>query len=236
MADEKLTQKTANTDPQATDMLWLEDDPGGTPLSQNITVQDLMEFLTTVAETALAAADSLVVFDDDGDHFAEITFPNFMATIEDALSELTTRPAQSDTLMVIDDGVAKYVQKRNLQVRYIALAIGSEGTSLATGDRQVWFKVPADLAGLDLVSVEGDVVTAPTGAALTGAVRNVTQAADMATWSIDAGETSTDAAATAPAIDTDEDDLADGDIIAIDIDQVGSTEPGEYLVVTLGFA
>jgi hypothetical protein len=167
----------------------------------------------------------------------KVTLGNLLKVVDD-LSELATRPAQSDTLLVLDGGVPKNVQKRNLQVRYVSLPVGATGTDLATGDRQAWIKIPADIAGLDLVSVEADVVTAPTGAALSIQVRNVTQAADMLSTAItiDATETSSDTAATPPVIDTANDDVADGDIIAVDIDQVGSTEPGENLLVTLGFA
>lgn len=201
MPTKKLTDLTANTDPQPSDIVWLEDDPGGTPLSQKITIQNLL-------------------------------------TAVEALSQLSVTPAQTDTLLLIDGGTPKYIERRKLQIRYVALPVGATGTSLATGDRQAWFKVTADLAGLDLVSVEADVVTAPTDAALSIQVRNVTQAADMLSTAltIDATETSSDTAATPAVIDTSEDDLTDGDIIAVDIDQVGSTEPGEDLLVTLGFA
>lgn len=167
----------------------------------------------------------------------KVTLENLLKVVDD-LTELAVRPAQSDTLLVLDNGAAKYVEKRNLQVRYVSLPVGSTGTDLATGDRQAWIKIPADIAGLDLVSVEADVVTAPTGAALSIQVRNVTQAANILSTAltIDATETSSDTAATPPVIDTSEDDMTDGDIIAIDIDQVGSSEPGENLLVTLGLA
>lgn len=42
MADSKLTGLTANTTPALTDLLYLVDDPGGTPLSQKITVANLL--------------------------------------------------------------------------------------------------------------------------------------------------------------------------------------------------
>jgi len=42
MADSKLTGLTANTNPALTDLTYLVDDPGGTPLSQKITVADLL--------------------------------------------------------------------------------------------------------------------------------------------------------------------------------------------------
>lgn len=41
MADSKITALTANTTPLITDIMAIVDDPGGTPLSQKITLQDL---------------------------------------------------------------------------------------------------------------------------------------------------------------------------------------------------
>lgn len=139
----------------------------------------------------------------------------------------------------IDDDlkvVADAVDALEAEVRYVGLPIGAVGTSLVVGDKQQWFKVPAGWAGRNIVSVEADVSVAPTGASLILQLRNVTQGADILTdpMTIEATETSTDTATTAPSIDTDEDDLQEGDIIAADIDQVGSTEPGEDALITIG--
>lgn len=199
-----------------------------------------LELQDMTADTAPASGDLIIiVVDPSGTPVArKMTVDNLFAGIEDALSELATRPAQSDTLLLIDGGVAKYVQKRNLQVRYVAMPIGASGTDLAVGDRQAWFKVTSDIAGLDVVSVEADVGTAPTGSGLTFQLRNVTQAADILSTAltIDATETSSDTAATPAVINTAEDDLTDGDIIAVDIDAVGSSTAGEDALITVGLA
>ena len=42
MADTKITALTANTTPLTTDLLALVDDPAGTPLSQKITIADIL--------------------------------------------------------------------------------------------------------------------------------------------------------------------------------------------------
>lgn len=64
MADSKLTGLTANTTPALPDLLYLVDDPGGTPLSQKIALGDLYNGIAlTVTKSAIAATstDALVL-------------------------------------------------------------------------------------------------------------------------------------------------------------------------------
>ncbi len=42
MADTKVTALTQNTTPETTDILYMVDDPGGTPLSQKVTIEDIL--------------------------------------------------------------------------------------------------------------------------------------------------------------------------------------------------
>lgn len=90
---------------------------------------------------------------------------------------------------------------------------------------------------MKLKEVGASVETAPTGAALQLQIRNVTQGVDMLSTvlSIDATENTSDTAATPAVIDTNNDEVSDGDLLALDIDQVGSTEPGEGLAVEVRF-
>jgi len=65
MADSKLTGLTANTSPALTDLTYLVDDPGGTPLSQKITVADLLAvasptFTTPTVTTSLTVTRNAV--------------------------------------------------------------------------------------------------------------------------------------------------------------------------------
>ena len=46
MADQKLTGLTALTDPAATDIIYVVDDPGGTPLSKKMTFTNLQKTIT----------------------------------------------------------------------------------------------------------------------------------------------------------------------------------------------
>jgi hypothetical protein len=65
MADEKITDLTENTTPAVTDLLVIEDDPGGTPLTQKITAQNLLKVINSLTEDASPdlAADFLLSYD-----------------------------------------------------------------------------------------------------------------------------------------------------------------------------
>lgn len=112
-------------------------------------------------------------------------------------------------------------------------------TDLTTGDGKFCFTVPKALAGMNLVGVHARVAdTAPVGSTITVQIANVTDSVDMLSTkiSIDASEKGSDTAASAAVIDTNADDVAENDLLRIDIDQVGSSTAGKGLVVRLEFA
>ena len=65
MADQKITELTANTAPQPTDLLVMEDDPGGAPLTQKITIADFFKVINALTEETVmdTAADPVVICD-----------------------------------------------------------------------------------------------------------------------------------------------------------------------------
>lgn len=109
-------------------------------------------------------------------------------------------------------------------------------TDTATGDGKAYAIVPACMAGMDLVAVNARVITAGTTNTTDIQIANVTQAADMLTtkMTIDSTETSTTTAATAPVIDTNNDDVAAYDLLRVDVDAV-STTAAKGLIITLEF-
>lgn len=119
--------------------------------------------------------------------------------------------------------------------QYEIKVIGDAET-LATGDGAIVFEIPEDLAGKNLVYVRAYVTTVSSSGAVTVQIRNVTQAADMLSTriTIDASEKSSKTAATAAVIDTANDDVAEADQIAIDVDGAGTGAKG--LGVILRFA
>ena len=109
-------------------------------------------------------------------------------------------------------------------------------TDVATGNGQHYFVIDSTIGGMDLVAVHAEVITAGTTGTTDIQIHNVTQATDMLSTkiTIDSGETGSDTAATPPVIDTANDDVAQYDVIRIDVDAVSSTAP-QGLIVTLEF-
>lgn len=94
--------------------------------------------------------------------------------------------------------------------------------------------IPAELNGMNLVDIEAYVTTVSSSGLPTVQIRNITQTADMLTTkvSIDASENTSLTAATAPVIDTGNDDVATGDLIAVDVDVSGTGAKGLGVVMS----
>jgi len=120
--------------------------------------------------------------------------------------------------------------------RAVQMVIFEFTTSCSTGDGKFYFHVDSRLAGMDLVDVHAQVVTAGTTGTMDIQIANVTQAADMLSTkiTIDSGETGSDTAATPAVIDTNNDDVAENDLLRVDIDVIHTTA-AKGLIVTLGF-
>lgn len=120
--------------------------------------------------------------------------------------------------------------------RVIGVQVVDSGTDTATGDGKAFFRVPSVMNGWNLVAVAAAVYTAGTTNTTDIQIRNKTQTADMLTTkiTIDSGETDSSTAAAPAVIDTANDDVATGDIIAIDVDAV-STTAAQGLFVELIF-
>jgi len=122
--------------------------------------------------------------------------------------------------------------------KVVSILVFNDSQNCATGDGagDVFFRIPAELNGFDLVAVAACCQTAGTTNTMDIQIRNVTQAADMLTTkiTIDSAETDSLTAATPAVIDTGNDDVATGDQIRIDVDAVHST-PAKGLLVELTF-
>lgn len=120
----------------------------------------------------------------------------------------------------------------------VPILVFDDSQNCATGDGagDVFFTVPAELNGFNLVGVTAACQTAGTTGTMDVQVRNVTQTADMLTTkvTIDSGEKHSKDAATPAVIDTGNDDVATGDEIRIDVDAVHTT-PAKGLLVNLIF-
>lgn len=125
---------------------------------------------------------------------------------------------------VTPDGLAG----SNFGKRIVYLKVIANDTTLETGDGQMYYTVPSDLNGMNLVDADVAVYTASSSGTPTIQVHNVTDAVDMLSTAItiDASEYSSYTAATAPVIDTNNDDVATGDRLRIDVDVAGTGTKG----------
>ncbi len=125
----------------------------------------------------------------------------------------------------------------NYGIRYVQVVVLAAATALTTGDGKAHVHIPAGLNGMDLVEVHAEVQTVGTGSTIDIQIHNATDGADMLSTklTIDASESGSDSAAAAAVINTSNDDVATNDVLRIDIDQIGSSDPGNGLIVTMGF-
>jgi hypothetical protein len=116
------------------------------------------------------------------------------------------------------------------------LVTDPNGAALTTGDGKAYLAISDDLNGLNLIDADACVTTVSSSGTPTIQIHNVTQAADMLTTkiTIDANENCSYTAATAPVIDTGNDDVATGDILRIDVDVSGTGAKGLIVMLTFG--
>jgi hypothetical protein len=107
---------------------------------------------------------------------------------------------------------------------------------VAAGDGKFIFAVSDDMDGMVLIDADAYVTTVSSSGAVNVQIRNITQATDMLSTAItiDAGETTSYTATTAPVVNAATNDVTVADLIAIDVDAAGSGAKG--LGVILEFA
>jgi hypothetical protein len=111
-------------------------------------------------------------------------------------------------------------------IESFTIAVSDEATQLSVGDDKVKFAMPY---AFTLTEVKAFVSTAPTGAALTLQVTEAGAANDLTSSAVSISAS----ANTANTTSFGDSSLAEDAVIGINIDQVGSTEPGRGLKVTL---
>jgi len=110
-------------------------------------------------------------------------------------------------------------------------------TDTAVGDGKGYFRIPKEMNGLNLIRVSANVITAGVTGTTDFQIHNVTDGEDMLSTklTIDSTETTSATATAAAVIDTDHDDVAEDDILRIDIDAV-STTAAKGAILTLTFS
>lgn len=116
------------------------------------------------------------------------------------------------------------------------IKVTSDASTLATGDGQAIMVIPASVNGMNLIAAHAFVTTASSSGTPTVQIRNVTDAVDMLSTriTIDASEYTSYTAASAPVINSAYDDVATGDLFAVDVDVAGTGAKGLGVVLTFG--
>lgn len=231
-----VNELAAEIYPNVADALLLYDASVGT--ADKLNLDKLFNVIGSLSAVSFPLpADEVALFDASSGQTGNLTITNLFEVV-DGLADIAAVPALTDTLLVVDNGTAKYVTKRNLQVRYVEVRLVAFDVDCATGDKQGgWhFHIPPDLNGLDLVYAHAEVDTAGTTNTMDLEIYNITQTQDMlsTTMTIDTGETGSDTAATPYVIHATQKDVATNDLIRWDCDAVHTTE-AKGLVCTLGF-
>jgi len=119
------------------------------------------------------------------------------------------------------------------QKTVIILVSDPNGDAITTGDGKAYFFIPAAWDGFNLIAVQAHVTTVSSSGAPLIQVRNVTQTADMLSTRITIDQSEKNSKDATPAvIDTSNDDVANGDEIAIDIDTAGTGAKGLMVALT----
>ena len=208
----------------------------------NVAAQVAMSGDITISNAVVTAIDTGVIVNGDINAAAAIDYSK-LATLTDGNilvgngSNVATSVAMSGDVAIANTG-ATTIQTNAVELSMVAtaakteaivIAASDETTALTTGTAKVTFHMPY---AFTLTDIKATVTTAPTDATLIADVNDGgTTIMTTDKLDIETGETSTETAATAPAL-TDTALAADA-IITIDIDQVGSTVAGAGLKVYL---
>lgn len=153
---------------------------------------------------------------------SELTDIAAVKSLSDAsVSDVNT--GTSTTAFATPDALAgSYAGTKSVLVQVFA-----DGTDVATGDGAAHLFIPGSVDGMNLVGVHAYVETAGTTGTTDIQIHNETDVVDMLSTkiTIDSTETSSRTAATAPVINTANDDVAAGDKLRIDVDAVSTTAP-----------
>jgi hypothetical protein len=160
----------------------------------------------------------------------EITIKNAIASASPVLQMSGT---DSNIGLDIKTKGTAYMRKPTV----VGIQVLDATSATSTGDGKAFFRCPAELNGMNLTGIAASVYTAGVTGNLDIMIRNKTDTHDMLSTKmrIETTETDTSTSAQPGTIDTSEDDVVTGDIIAVDIDAVQSGTAALGLYVELRF-
>lgn len=163
-----------------------------------------------------------------------------MATILD-YDELTD-PSSDVALYGVDDPtgtpVDKFILIQNMDLavdKTVVFPLLLNSATLSTGDDfpDVFFTIPPQLDGRNLINAYMSVATASSSGLPTFQIHNLTQTVDMLSTeiTIDENELNSFDPATPPVIDTNNDDVSTGDQLRFDCDVAGTGTKGATIIM-----
>jgi len=175
----------------------------------------------------------LRIHDSDQSNYTSIT----QAAIAGNLSLVlpATDGNSGDVFTTNGSGTTSWADPDTLVYKNVILKVMAEDTVVTSGDGKMYFTVPAELAGFDVVSVECHVYTVDAANDVEVDIYNLTQTADVMSdaQNIQANENDSLTSDDRGTIDTSEDDLTSGDVLRVDVSlYAGSAAKG--LEVRLG--
>jgi len=122
---------------------------------------------------------------------------------------------------------------RPARATHMHIKVISDVQVLETGDGKFIFAISDDMDGMTLVDADAYVTTVSSSGLPTIQLRNITQAVNMLSTriTIDVSEFTSYTAATPPVINPANDQVATGDLIAIDDDVAGTGAKGLGLLL-----
>lgn len=186
--------------------------------------------LATVATTANAGDTATAFFAAGTIEAARLPAASDTASgISELATIAETNTGTDATRAVTPDGLAG----SNTGKRVIQIKLWDETTAITVGDGRFIFRVPAEMAGMVITSVRAYVTTVSSSGTPTFQIRSITDSVDVLSTllTIDVSEKSSTTAVTAAVINTANDDLADDEELAIDIDVAGTGAKGAGITI-----
>lgn len=178
--------------------------------------------LATTAETQTGTDATRAVTPDGLNNMTDLSSKSWFLDEDTMSSDDATKVASQQSVKAyVDTEISK-------QDEVIGIACSDETTDLTTGTAKTTFRMPF---AMTLTEVRANVNTAPTGSALTVDINESGSTILSTKLTIDAGEKTSETAATPPVISDSA--LADDAEITIDIDAIGSTVAGTGLKIWL---
>ena len=220
----------STSDSKATSLATLDStslstsDSKATSNSVNISVADSKGVSNSII---VSTADSKTVSNSINISVADSKGTSAATLDSVSLSTSDSKTASNSINVSVADSKAVSVSV-GANTKSVSLKVFADSTAISTGDGKMYWTIPSDFAGMNLIEAHAHVYTVSTAGTPTIQIHNATDAQDMLTTriTIDANENDSLTAAAAPVIDATHDDVASGDVIRIDVDVAGTSTKG----------